>query len=765
VPNLSKIWGDRFHGWIWLAVPLAVAGALALLFVGLGVIPASGFATNLARAGIALAVGGLAVLGAVRIGEPLLRLRDVARHLASGRYETRAPGDLRGVTGQLADHLNAVAKQLSQYRDHLDTVVMQTTSRLRQDQERLQDLNHSLREALTESQNSARMQSELFSNLSHELRTPLTGILGYADLLRKSGLDHRQESHLDTLDKSARSLLSMINDLLDWSRIEAGRLQISEETFDLTDVVEDVTALLAPLAYDKDLELVRIVYHDVPRRLIGDGQRLRQVLTNLLSNAIKFTDKGEVVLRVMREREEPSKALLRFSVADTGVGIAPEQQRRLFQPFQQVGRSGTGGSGLGLSITRKLAEMMGGKVELESVPERGSTFSATIPFGLVNEAEARPQPDTRLRERAAWVLEPHQTARLALTHWLEFWGMRVQTFLSATDLSDSLQHAATNVRPDVVILGCRETAIDGAPIQRLLQLCAQRSPPLIALVTSASLEAHERYRRAGASACHPKAIGRMTLQEELVRLTSAGPARGDLPLAGRRVLIADNNLPNRRYLAALCAGLGLEVSEAINGAEALEIWLKERQEMILLDARMPVMDGPTCAREIRRAESSRNRCRILAVSAHLEPEQRRAFLDAGANEVLLKPFDERQLMRALAPNVGAQPAPVSAMLAADPQMLTLLGEELPHQFAELERACRGTDIELARAAAHQLRGTAAFYHLASLRQATAGLEQWLSRTTLLQGNPHLEQELQSVRRAVEETLMSIQQKVTAAVGT
>jgi two-component system sensor histidine kinase BarA len=763
VLNLNKIWRHRYHGWPWLLVPLAVAAALTFAFFLVGVFPVNTLPANGARIFVAIVAIAFALVGAIRIGRPVSQLLTVARHLASGRYEARASTSWRGITGELADYLNTLAKQLAHHRDHLDQLVMQTTSRLRSDQERLQDLNTSLREALTESQNAARTQSELFSNLSHELRTPLTGILGYADLLKKSGLDQRQERHLDTLDKSARALLSMINDLLDWSRIEAGRLQLNEERFDLTDVVEDTTALLAPLAYDKNLELVRIVYHDVPRQLIGDSQRLRQIITNLLSNAIKFTERGEVVLRVMREKEDPPKAWLRFSVSDTGVGISAEQQRRLFQPFQQVGRA-VGGSGLGLSITRKLSEMMGGRVELESVPDRGSTFSATVPFALVVDAETRPLPDTRLRERAAWVLEPHQTARLALTHWLEFWGMRVQTFLSATDVSDSLQHAAANRRPDVVILGCRPGALEEAPIQRLLQLCAQHQPPLIALITSASLETHERFRSAGASACHTKAIGRMTLQEELVRLTSAGGVRADLPLAGRHVLVADNNLPNRRYLAALCSGLGLQVTEAVNGQDALEKWLVHRQEFILLDARMPVLDGPGAAREIRRAETGRTRCRIVAVSAHLEPEQRRAFLDAGANELLLKPFDERQLLRALAPNVGAQPAPLSAMLAADPQMLNLLGEELPQQFAELERACRGVDLDLARAAAHQLRGTAAFYHLASLRQATAGLEQWLGRTTLLQGNPHLEAELQSVRRAVEETLESIQQKVTAAEG-
>ena len=252
-----------------------------------------------------------------------------------------------------------------------------------------------LRRALAETQDSARAQSELFSNLSHELRTPLTAILGYADLLRRSGLNEEQGQQLNTLDKSARALLSMINDLLDWSRIEAGHLRLNQESFSLQDTVEDTTALLAPLAYEKALELVQIVYHDVPQRLAGDGPRLRQILTNLISNAIKFTENGEVVVRVMREREEGDRVWLRFAVSDTGIGIVPEQQRRLFQPFHQVGRSSRGGSGLGLSITRRLAELMGGRVELESTPGQGSVFSAVLPFQSLPVADMNTAPQLR----------------------------------------------------------------------------------------------------------------------------------------------------------------------------------------------------------------------------------------------------------------------------------------------------------------------------------------------------------------------------------
>ncbi|HUP92716.1 MAG TPA: ATP-binding protein [Solimonas sp.] len=758
--ELRKLWARRYHGWIWLIVPAVAFVVLMRVSTWIGWQPEPTPIAHALRSLIAVICGLIGAYGVWRIGEPLWQMLKVVRHLAAGRLEARLPTGWSGITAELALQVNAIGKMLAQYRDHQDQMVMQTTTRLRQDQERLQELNSSLREALQASQNAAAWQSELFSNLSHELRTPLTAILGYAELLRRSGLNSDQEKQLATLDKSARSLVHMINDLLDWSRIEAGRLRLNEETFEVLDSVEDTTALLAPLAYDKDLELVRIVYHDVPRRLEGDAQRLRQILTNLISNAIKFTERGEVVLRVMREREEEGRVWLRFAVSDTGVGISAEQQARLFQPFQQVGRMQAGGSGLGLSITRKLSELMSGRVELKSAEGQGSTFSAVLPFGLAEGPELAMPHDLRLRERGLWLLEPHPTARLATTHWLEFWGMRVKTFQTWGELADSLRHAAANLKPDVVIIGCKEHEALAPPMLEIAGLCAERTPPLLVLVASASLELRDRLRAAGAAACHPKSIGRVTLRDELSRLTSR-PAAGVSPLDTRQVLIADNNLPNRRYLAALCSGLGLQVVEAADGAEALARWLERRQEFVLLDARMPNLDGPGCARGIRAAEGGTRRTRIVAVSAHLEPEQREAFLKAGADEVLLKPFDERQLLRALAPTISAQPAPVSAMLTADPQMLTLLRDELPQQVADLEEACAGNSLEAARAAAHTLRGTAAFYHLASLRQSTSALEQWLGRATVLTGNPRLVEELNAVRRAVHATLADIDAK---AVG-
>jgi two-component system sensor histidine kinase BarA len=689
--NLKKNWGPRFRLWPWLLLPLLTALCLALLVHSMEWAPSSGSGALALFFGIVLLALALSVIG----------------------------------------------------------IVTQTIAPLRRERQHLETWNQELHATLTESRKAAEAQSELFSNLSHELRTPLTAILGYTDLLRRSGLNREQELHLATVGKSARSMLGMINDLLDWSRIEAGRLRLNEDALDIIEAAEDVTALLAPQAYDKDLELVRIVYHDVPPLLRGDPQRLRQILTNLLSNAIKFTAHGEVVLRVLREREDQNRVWLRFSVSDSGVGISTEQQQRLFQAYHQA--SGTvGGSGLGLSITRKLAELMGGSVHMQSTLGAGSTFSVVLPFGLPETAPP-PAPDLYLRERLAWLIEPHATARLALSNWLEFLGMRIRCFENVAELSAAL--AASS--PDVVIVGLKEKDADQPDYLALFQRCIWRNPPLLALIASASIDMHARVREAGAASCLPKSVDQLGLLRELVGLTSLKPAQ-QRPLAGRRVLIADNNATNRRYIAALCRELALQVEEAADGREALRHWRLAPADYVLLDARMPEIDGLNCTRAIRaEATPGSHRSRVITISAHLEPEQRKAHLAAGADGILLKPFDGRELLRALAPQLAAPPLPVSAMLTADPEMLTLLREELPLQIGELEEALLKSDLNAARDAAHQLRGTAAFYHLANLKQVTSAFDLHLLQLHSLNGDQVWPGMFSEVRQALDQAMSQL----------
>ncbi|WP_428312147.1 ATP-binding protein [Hydrocarboniphaga sp.] len=663
-----------------------------------------------------------------RWGQLLRSLEQALRNIAQGRLEARLPSNLPPGLQEIGVQMNLVSQQMLGYRDQLEQRMQTAIGRLRLDLDRAKSELRLAHQNLGGVQKNFRQQSELFSGMTHELRTPLTAILGFSDLLRKTRLTEQQDDYLATLDRSARGLLSMLNDVLDWSRIEAGRLTLNIERFDLADAVEDVVALLAPLAYEKQLELVHIIYHDVPLQLEGDAQRLRQVLTNLLSNAIKFTEHGEVVLRVMKEREQGSRVWLRASVTDSGSGLTEQQRQRLFLPFEQFqGVSRQPGTGLGLTIVKKLVDAMSGSISVESEPGHGSTFSVLVELGASPGAL---QQWDHLRNRNIWTCETHPTAGLALSHSLQFWGIEVTAFDDLSLLVQRLRHAPRQNRPDLVIAGLKPAELQQETMQTLGSLCMDAHPPLLALLTSASPSDQQEAIDLGAARALPKSVGRLQLYRELCDLVRIGRAKPMLD--GQTLLIADNNPSNLRYLAALGRELGATVLEARDGDQAVEIWRSRGCDFALIDYRMPGLDGLGVVRAMRAHELDRRvetRTRVVATSAHLAPQERQALREAGADEVLIKPFDEAQLLRALTPGMTRElvrPAAGPSRLAQDAELLELLREELPLQLKDLEDAFSRGDAVAARAAAHTLNGSAAFYKLTQLKAAASDMEEQLA---------------------------------------
>lgn len=748
--NLKKIWGRRFRGWAWLLTPALAGWGWSLLRIEEASLSAWEplLVMTLVLAGV--------LLGFWQLDRSHGDLLHTARQLANGRLESRADAQQPGASGALAEQLNQLARVLSAQQDQQAQASSAVLLSLRQRSDQLGEDNALLRQRLRDYEAAAHWQADLLSNLSHELRTPLTAILGYADLLQHSSLTLGQGQQLLTLERSARGMLDMINDLLDWGRIEAGQLRLNTEPFDLVSTVEETTALLAPLAYDKSLELVHLIYHDVPRQLQGDAQRLRQILTNLISNAIKFTAQGEVVIRVMRERDEGGKIGLRLSVTDTGMGISAEDQARLFQPFRQTGHK-LGGSGLGLSITRKLAELMGGSIELSSTPGAGSSFSALLPFAANSAPDEEALPDPRLREHQVWLCEPHDIARLALCHWLEFWGLRVNVQSSLADMQKTLNLTPEQRRPQLILLGASAAQLADNSMLEGLRLLAQSTSVLV-LTSSVSLEIQSRLRAAGAAACLAKSAGHQALKAQLLQLL--GLEESTTLLRGQLLLVADNNPSIRRYVVALAEAQGLSTLEANNGTQALQLWEQLRPGYVLLDARMPGLDGAQSAAAIRARETAAGpRSCIIAISAHLEPAERADLLSAGADAILLKPFDGPQLLKALSLKASDPPASGAAVLVEDLEMLRLLIEELPLQCQELQQAMTTDSLETARNAAHQLHGTASFYHLAPLKNACDLLEKKLIAAShpadcadaLARVNQQLEQTLRALTAKLQST--------------
>lgn len=375
-----------------------------------------------------LVLGGvlLSLVIALRLSrsftDPVFELNEAVAKLKEGKLDTRVYTRAGPEFEQLESGLNAMAGELSKAQAEMQQNIDQATEDLRETLETIEIQNIELDFARKEALEASRIKSEFLANMSHEIRTPLNGIIGFTELLLKSPLPRQQRDHLSTIRKSSEILLTIINDILDFSKIEAGKLILDRIPFQLRDIVEEVMVMLAPAAHSKNLDLVPLVYNDVPDNIMGDPLRVKQVITNLVNNAIKFTQTGEVVLRASLEEEdkESNQITLRLSITDSGVGLSRAQQQSLFNAFSQADASTArqyGGTGLGLAISKRLVEEMGGKIGLESELGKGSTFWFTLTSELSSTGEAIAPKDALFGEKAIY-LDQQKTTGLAVEHML-----------------------------------------------------------------------------------------------------------------------------------------------------------------------------------------------------------------------------------------------------------------------------------------------------------------------------------------------------------